>query len=269
MLERLLKIAYKYNFTLLYKIIIDYDVNILNNTIDIFYDACNIGDIENAQYIYTKINNFYIIDFENIFISVCNNKQFKIALWLLSINETINTITNNEKLLELACYSSSFDIAESLLLNNPIIDLSFDDDIIFKNACIYGNMILIKWLIKMKPNINIMSVHNYTCINNSPVFNMSIKNWISLHNNKYNIIIVNNVFKCKLKLLFKFNYIKNVEDIDTCIICMDRICNMVTSCNHKFCMECFMNFYNKNIDFFCPICRNTENLNIIKIIYYE
>ena len=98
---------------------------------------------------------------------------------------------------------------------------------------------------------------------------MSIKNWIGLHNDKYNIMIINNIFKCRLKLLFEFYYIKNVEDIDTCIICMDRKCDIITICDHKFCKKCFIKFYNKNINFFCPICRNTENLNIIKIICYE
>ena len=118
MLEILLKISYKYNCKRIFKIITEYDDDILNNNIDIFYDVCNIGDIENAQYIYSKINNFYnIIDFEKIFNEVCNNKQLKIAIWLLSINQTINTISNNEKLLELACYSSSFDIAESTILH--------------------------------------------------------------------------------------------------------------------------------------------------------
>ena len=51
-----------------------------------------------------------------------------------------------------------------------------------------------------------------------------------------------------------------MDNIDTCIICMENICDVISNCKHQFCMECIVKIYNKNIDLFCPMCRKTENL---------
>ena len=76
MLGILLNFTYNYNFIKLSKIIIDYYPNILNNNIDIFYNACNAGDIVFAIYLYDKIYQFGIfIDYESIFIRVCINTK--------------------------------------------------------------------------------------------------------------------------------------------------------------------------------------------------
>jgi hypothetical protein len=260
MLGILLNFTYKYNLIKFSKIIIDYYPNILNNNIDIFYKACDSGDIEFAIYLYDKIYQFDInIDYETIFISVCEKQELNIAMWLLSINQIINTVSNNEKVLQLAIVLSLFDIAEQILYNNPLLDLSFNDNIIFKDACINGNMELIKWIFKIIPDISVYSVNNYICINNSTLFKTSITNWINLHNDKYHLLIIDNIFKCKLKLKIKFEF-RDMDDIETCIICMENMCDIITNCNHQFCMECIVKFYNKNNEFFCPMCRKMENL---------
>ena len=45
----------------------------------------------------------------------------------------------------------------------------------------------------------------------------------------------------------------DVEETYECSICMNNICNIITKCNHQFCLECLSE--NFNISNKCPICR--------------
>ena len=171
----------------------------------------------------------------------------------------------------LVAAQSKFDIAEIILLNNlslgnNLIDLSLNDNIIFKRAFTTGNIHLIKWLFKMKPSIDIFSIDNYECADNSSVFYIGVTNWINLHNDKYNITIVNNIIKCKLKITNGYEYVDNIE---TCVICMDIPCDIITNCNHQFCMDCIIKWNKKSKEKSCPTCRKNENLDFYEIKFIQ
>ena len=103
-LGRLLNFTSKYNYTKLSKIIIDYKPEIVDYNEKLFYEVCETGNIELAQHIYFKIDQFdLLIDYENIFINACDNQQLEMALWILSTNQILNSIAGYERLLIQAC----------------------------------------------------------------------------------------------------------------------------------------------------------------------
>ena len=48
------------------------------------------------------------------------------------------------------------------------------------------------------------------------------------------------------------NYV-NIDEVDECSICMNNKCNIITKCNHQFCLQCLEENYKKSKD--CPVCR--------------
>lgn len=50
---------------------------------------------------------------------------------------------------------------------------------------------------------------------------------------------------------------------ETCCICLDNKCDVVTKCNHTFCYECLSKNYEKK-DQKCPLCR--QHYNTVKKI---
>ena len=54
------------------------------------------------------------------------------------------------------------------------------------------------------------------------------------------------------------NYV-NIDEIDECSICMDNKCNVITKCNHQFCLQCLAENCARSKD--CPVCR--QHINIV------
>ena len=54
-----------------------------------------------------------------------------------------------------------------------------------------------------------------------------------------------------------FEEVISLEGVDTCCICMESKCNIITKCEHTFCYDCILEHF-KN-DQKCPMCRQTFN----------
>lgn len=50
-----------------------------------------------------------------------------------------------------------------------------------------------------------------------------------------------------------------------CCICLEHNCNVITSCNHNFCLDCIDNIRTTNNLKTCPLCRNFLQINHIGI----
>ena len=58
----------------------------------------------------------------------------------------------------------------------------------------------------------------------------------------------------------KFKILEEVislESVDTCCICMESKCNIITKCEHTFCYDCILEHFKNNHK--CPMCRQVLN----------
>lgn len=57
---------------------------------------------------------------------------------------------------------------------------------------------------------------------------------------------------------------RKVEIIEKCPICLTEDSNVVTSCKHQGCKDCFKTIHNMNWKIDCPMCRK-ENVRLYEI----
>ena len=258
-------IALRLNLITICKIIINHNPEISNNE-TYFYNSCNYGFLDIAKYLYSKNNEKYVfIDFEELFINSCKNGKIKVSIWLLSINNNLNNKTFLENALIETCFHTQLNISDYLLQINPDLDISVNNNIILKNACIYGNIKVVKWLFNINNNIDLISIHNCIYLGNCNNNIVNIVHWLSENNCKYKISIYNKIIKCKIKITDGFQFINNVDNIELCCICMEKNCNIITNCDHQFCLDCIVHWLNK--DKSCPTCRKNNKLNFYEIIH--
>ena len=67
------------------------------------------------------------------------------------------------------------------------------------------------------------------------------------------------------KLIEYYNISEINIKLSECLICYQNKSNLVTNCNHNYCLDCIFKWYiyNKHN---CPYCRQDINLNECKII---
>ena len=95
----------------------------------------------------------------------------------------------------------------------------------FKNNCRCQNFKLIDFLVKKYPKIYYAHIEDDEII-------------------EWNIIK-------KLELKKE----RKIEKKETCPICMDKLSNVITFCNHQYCYDCINSVYSKKDIVNCPICR--------------
>ena len=61
------------------------------------------------------------------------------------------------------------------------------------------------------------------------------------------------------------------KPLDICIVCLDKQQNVLTQCNHGYCIECLLEWMNKNNKSpSCPMCRtkiNTISYSLNSVYY--
>jgi ankyrin repeat protein len=114
------------------------------------YQACNIGNIQEAQQILQNnpILNAYLD--QDLTISICCAGHLNILQWLISIRPNIE-INHNEFIY--ACINGHFELALWLLQTYPDIDISAKNDYAFTWSCASGKIQIVKWLLEINPNI--------------------------------------------------------------------------------------------------------------------
>ena len=252
------KISLYYNFTNICKKIIDYCPNIIEKY---FNEACDNGNLEIVTYIYNKQNQYQIIiNYEELFVNACKNNKINIAEWLLSINDNLNNTHFLEYIFIMFSFHPNVYIVEWLLKIDPNININIHNNLVFKNACINGNIDIIKLLFKINNNIDISCIKNFVYLNENIIKCTETLQWITFNNPKYAVYCKDGIIICKIKMA---TGIKNINNIENCIICLDKNCNIITNCDHQYCLECISIWYNK--DKSCPICRKNDKLQFFEI----
>ena len=126
------------------------------------------------------------------------------------------------------------------------LDNIIDDDV-FKTICKNKKIISIRYLLEI--NIN----YDYKRKDDDiiPIIKNSVEYY---YENRYydKLIEYYNISEINIKL-------------SECLICYQNKSNLVTNCNHNYCLDCIFKWYiyNKHN---CPYCRQDINLNECKII---
>jgi len=175
-----------------------------------------------------------------------------------------------------AMYEGKIKLAKMLYTKHNI-NIHKNYDQLFRQICNSGNLETAKWLYSLDNKINIHANNNevfrYACerkdiktakwlTNLSDDFKLEIKSDIIIswkiidslkeyyETKKYSKIID------KLKIEKKVFPEKDVLiENDVCSICFGDNYNFITSCNHCFCVECFMLWYIGHDKKECAYCR--------------
>ncbi len=122
-----------------------------------FAEACENGNLERVKELYPVVvgngNSF----FESSFCKACWKGHLNVAVWLYSVNPSLNVSVNNEWPFRFACQNGHLEVAKWLLSIKPSIDISIKDEYAFRYACKHGQLSVAKWLLSVKPDINIMA----------------------------------------------------------------------------------------------------------------
>lgn len=241
----------------LYEIKPNININIDNDII--FITSCGYHNDKLCKWLYSINKNINIsAQNENAFINACKLNNINRVKWLLSIKPDINISINNNIAFFIACHYN-IDIAKYIYSIKPDITLSFK---YFKNACLQNNIDLVKWFLDINPNIDITCENDicfkFVCNNGYYPIALLLSNIIptryiinnhNLDNIDYKIIKLLNVKKTKC-----------ININSECPICYNKECEIITICNHQFCLNCIQELYYINsIHFNCPLCRITNN----------
>jgi hypothetical protein len=157
------------------------------------------------------------------------------------------------------------------------------DDEVFRNVCMFGHINTAQWFMTLddKPNIHALDdeVFRYACM----FGHINMAQWLMTICDDYHVEIeddeikdweINNwEIKNSLQDLYDSKeYDKIIEKlkigkkdnipIEICSICYDNNSNFLTSCNHNFCVECFMMWYIEHNKKQCSYCM--QNIDIEK-----
>ena len=243
-----------------------------NSDVNGFTMACTSGKLDVAKWLLEidPIKTLSGIDEFDTFALVCKEKKYEndiagesydpqpILKWLLEIKPDINISQKSEMAFYYACVYENLDTAKWLLEIKPDINISIDDELIFRKSS--QNSQIIKWLLEIKPDINIEANSHDAFKNACEGHDMeAVKFLISLNPTKYSATL--SEYGSVESWNIKVNYIrkKTVEikscDIQECPICMDKNSQVITNCNHAYCVKCIKKVCESENK--CPTCRST------------
>jgi len=245
-----------------------------------FKNACLNGDLKIAKNLYSlDIPDIYAIRNE-CFLIACQNGHLNIAQWLYSLDGKPDIHLQDEFPFREAISRNQLHIAKWLYSLDDRPDIHIFDDEAFEIACRLGHLDIAKWLYSLddKPNIrkNDDSIFKIACLN----CNNQIAQWLTEICDDYSIEIC--LFSIQYKILSLKDILENKEyDIiidklkikkqmftnilDKCSICLNNS-NFITSCNHHFCLECFLIWKINHDKNECPNCKQyvqTSNCYLI------
>ena len=192
-----------------------------------FIKACKEGNLEEAINIYNKDKPNIHADNDLAFRYACINGYINIAQWLYELEDKPNIHALDDFAFIYACFYGHINIAQWLFGFDDKPNIHALDDFAFRFACYKEHINIASWLVSICDDYHIE-------IEYGKIKNWKIKNSLQdLYENKeYDKIIE------KLKIQ------KNDDvEIETCSICYEENSNFLTSCNHNFCIDCFMEWY--------------------------
>ena len=253
-----------------------------NANVNGFTMACTYGKLDVAKWLLEidPIKTLSGIDEFDTFAYVCKERKYSndiagnsydpilILKWLLEIKPDIDISKNNEMAFYYACMYSNVDTAKWLLQIKPDINISIDNDYIFRNCS--SDLEIIKWLLEIKPDIDI-EMNNHEAFKNACENHgyEAVKFLVSLNPKKYNVKFTKygSIESWKITV----NYIrankieKKASEIEECPICIDKNSQVITNCNHTFCIKCIKKVCETENK--CPTCRTKiTDMYVIKIL---
>ena len=185
----------------------------------------------------------------NAFINACRDGILYEAQRLYNIYKP-NIHAVNDLVFRYACCNGHIEIAKWLMTLDDKPNIHAKDDQAFIYACSAGHIEIAKWLVTICDDY-------YIEIKDSQIKNWKIKNSLQdLYDKKeYNKIID------KLKIQ-RAEIICNKED--KCCICFSEDYNFLSSCNHCYCLDCFLMWKIKHNKNECCYCK--QNIIIEKCI---
>ncbi len=229
-------------------------INSINNEY-IFYDICATGNVETAQWF---INiPCPDINMDLAFRIACIHNNLKIAQLIYNIYPTVDISRNDDDIFRTSCTNGFLELAQWIFSIKPDIinNISLLDDWLFRETCIRGKLNVLKWLLLIKPDIDISAKDNYAfreiCKDNQ----IQIAQWFVSISPDYHITIINDTIS-SYYVVKTIPCIPLPDDItppkESCPICYENNCNIITNCNHFYCDACIQTYTGKN----CPMCRN-------------
>jgi hypothetical protein len=177
----------------------------------------------------------------------CENGHLQMAQWLLNIKPTIQISIFGEYAFTYACQHGHIDIAQWLLEVKPDIEVDYLNYSIFINTCKKGQLQVAQWLYSLHPEVNIENVIRIIGVDSRNIdADINMMRWLQ-----------SVLFNRRTDSLLEQITVKYARIIETCPICNEQKCNVITCCNHAFCKECLSTWYMQKKN--CPYCRENQD----------
>lgn len=248
--------------------------------------ACNKGYLNIAKWLYDykKINlhaDNYILK------NACFNGNLNILKWLLLL-DTFDIHVDNNYCFRMSIRNEKFEVAKYLHFityrTYNMIPLDFCEIIQFEffGACTSNKLSKAKFLYSLDSSINFRRFSDYAFYNACHLSNHDIVYFLgSLCDEYYYTVSIDGIRDYGVKnnlhdlqyLYYNNEYDKIINKLGinkkedfildgnkNCTICFSEDYNFITSCNHTFCLNCFLTWYIKYNREECSYCR--QNINI-------
>ena len=224
-----------------------------------------------------------------IFLLGCEAGNIDLIEWVLFCDSIDETLEDNLPFI-LACENNHLDVAKYLHARNP--QMEFSDLLFIKNMFVYQQYDLLKWIHHTIPSVfdTLTSTELYDFFELAVYSDLEMAFWMGKcfpqlrvysNNNKlfidacnsndidvaqlvvsirphcyYLCVIDNKIIHYDICSILQICCSRDII-AETCYICYENTSNVVTSCNHQYCLDCIEKHYSVN-NHLCPYCR-TEN----------
>ena len=204
-----------------------------------FKIACENNNMEMAKYIAKCCPN---MEFDNgdFFLRELKDHNYKLALLVYELlPQLYDCLSMDDKMdVFMSWCDVNYEMAQWFFEKFPNIPIHIENHFLFIDACVNNNIELASLLALVKPSCYYINIYDDNIIHWDIQFTLSIKNE-----------------KAK----------ENIPLIENCYICYENASNILTKCNHFYCMNCLQQHYERN-NVKCPYCRQENYENSLSLI---
>lgn len=225
--------------------------NLHDNDDYIIKNVCFNGNLNILKWMLLMDTFDIHVDNDYCFRMSIKNEKFEVAKYLYHLAYTTDNRIFFSGIIEHeffnACYSNKVSIAKFLYSLDNSIDFRNYDDKVFYDTCYINNQDIVYFL------GSICDEYYYT-VSRYGIIDYGVKNSVKdmFYRKEYDKII------SKLGINKKQDFI--LDGNKNCTICFSEDYNFITSCNHTFCLDCFLTWHIGHNKKECSYCR--QNINI-------